>query len=131
MGPTCNPLLFNAAHMAHMAPVLLGPAAWDTMSEQRLGDWLDFKLAVEAWYGLSRRACLRAFFNMMPEAEEATGGFLRHLEDMWARYGVDKEETRHHFVKRLREEDLVQLDELSDVCTLLGGGLDDGELEWD
>ena len=131
MGPTCNPLLFSAVHVAHVAPVLLGPAAWGVMCEQRMGDWADFKSAVEARYGLSRRACLRAFFDMTPEADEATGDFLRRVEDMRARYGVDKEETRRHFVKRLREEDLVRLDELSDVCALLGGGSDDGELEWD
>ena len=68
---------------------------------------------------------------MMPETSKATGDFLWHVEDMQACYGVDKEETRYHFIKRLREEDLVHLDELLDVCTLLGGGSDDGELEWD
>ena len=57
--------------------------------------------------------------------------FLRRVEDMRVLYGVDKEETCHHLVKRLREEDLVQMDELSHVCTLLGSGSDDGELEWD
>ena len=93
--------------MVHVDPVLLGPATWGVMSEQRLGYWSDFKSAVEAQYGLSRRACLRAFYDMTPEADEATGDFLRRVEDMWACYGVDKEETHCLFVKRLREEDLV------------------------
>ena len=75
-------MLFKAAHVVHVDPVLLGPATWGVMSEQRLGYWSDFKSAVEAQYGLSRRSCLRAFYDMTPEADKATGDFLRRVEDM-------------------------------------------------
>ena len=46
---------------------------------------------------------------------------------LWGRQGGDLPT----FVKKLREEDLVWLYELLDICALLSGGLDDEELEWD
>ena len=76
-------------------------------------------------------ACLRAFFDMCPKEEENTAEFLWCIEDMCACYDVNKEETQCHFLAHLRQDDLVRLDELSDVCALLGATGNEGELNWD
>ena len=76
-----------------MAPVVLGPTAWGLLAEGTYEDWAAFRAAVERHYGLTCKACLRAFFDMKPEADEPTSNFLRRVEDMRARYGVSKDET--------------------------------------
>lgn len=131
MGRNINPLVFTNAHIQRVAPVILGAPAWSVLAGEHFMDWSAFRETVDRRYGLTRRACLRAFFDMSPEPEESTAEFLRRVEDMRARYQVGKEETHRHFVQKLREEDLVRLDELADVCALLGAEGDEGELDWD
>ena len=97
------------------------------MQGKTFTDWQDFRNTIDARYGLTKRQCLAAFFDMRPSANESTASFLRRVEDMRVRYGVDEEETRRHFVRKLREADLQRLDDLSDMCALMGNG---SELEW-
>ena len=56
-------------------------------------DWSEFCTAVECHYGLTRNACLQAFFDMSPEEEESTTEFIRPVEEMRVCYGIRKEET--------------------------------------
>ena len=114
-------------HIQRLAPVILGDPAWAIMQGKIFTDWQDFRNTVDARYGLTKRQCLAAFFDMRPSANESTASFLRRVEDMRVRYGVDEEETRRHFVRKLREADLQRLDDLSDMCALMGNG---SELEW-
>ena len=120
MGPDCAPHRLGDGHIQEVAPIILGDPAWSVLSGRRFGDWSDFKEMVNGRFGLTRRQCLAAFFDMKPAESESTAGFLRRVEDMRARYYVDEEETRRHFVRKLREADLQKLDELSDICALLG-----------
>ena len=57
-------------------------------------DWQNFRNIVDARYDLTKRQCLATFFDMRPSANKSTASFLRRIEDMRVRYGVDEEETR-------------------------------------
>ena len=94
LGGQCNPLLLENTHIQRLAPVILGNPAWAIMQGKTFTDWKDFRNTVDARYGLTKRQCLAAFFDMWPSANESTASFLRHIEDMRVRYGVDEEETR-------------------------------------
>ena len=92
------------------------------MQGKTFTDWQDFRNTVDARYGLTKRQCLAAFFDMWPSANESTASFLRCIEDMRVRYRVDEEETRQHFVQKLCEANLQCLYGLSDMCTLMDNG---------
>ena len=97
------------------------------MQGKTFTDWQDFRNTVDARYGLTKHQCLAAFFDMRSSANKSIASFLHRVEDMRIRYGVDEEETRTHFMRKLREADLQHLDNLSDMCALMGHR---NELEW-
>ena len=93
MGSNINPLMFTKMHIQRVAPTIFGAPAWSILTGEHFMDWTAFCEAVDHRYVLSRRAWLRAFFDMQPEPEESTAKFLCHMEDMQARYQVGKKET--------------------------------------
>ena len=92
MGRNINPLMLTNIHIQGVDPTILGAPAWSVLTGEHFVDWAAFHEAVDHHYGLSRKAYLRAFFDMQPEPEESTAEFLCRVEDMQARYQVGKEE---------------------------------------
>ena len=64
LGSTVNPESFTAGHVAAIAPVVLGQHAWSVIRHPSLESWFEFKRAVEARFGLPKKALVDAFYHM-------------------------------------------------------------------
>ena len=98
MGPGLNPHDFTAVHIARIAPVILGEAAWSLMAATSYSSWAEFQAAVERRYGLSRAQCVEKVFRMKPTAGEHLFSFWLRVEDERARYQVSKSEVYRKFI---------------------------------
>ena len=77
MGRNINPIMFINSRIQRVAPTILGEPTWAVLVGERFEDWSEFRAAIERHYGLTWKACLRAFFNMRPEEEESTAEFIQ------------------------------------------------------
>ena len=82
MGRNINPLMFTNMYIQRVAPTILGAPAWSVLIGEHFLDGAAFHKAVDCCYGLSRKVCLRAFFDMQLEPQESTAEYLHHVEDM-------------------------------------------------
>ena len=102
LSPSLNNLgSLRRGHIRQLAPVVLGAKGWQHYASESWATWAEFKLAINAEFGLSKEQLNARFYALRLGEEEDAASFVIRVEQERKALGASKEATVHSFVPRL------------------------------